>query len=106
MSRLVIASLAAVLVAAPLFAQVKSKPKPAAPPIKPDPLTLLPGQPMSSYALTQRPAPLPNLRGWTIETKRCRGPVYSFAFSPDEKLFATGGHDCTIRLWETSTGKL
>ena len=88
----------------PLLGQPKAKPKP--PPIKPEPLALVPGQPMSARALTQRPAPLPGLRGWTLETKRHRGPMYAFAISPDEKLLATGGHDATIRIWDMASGKL
>lgn len=31
--------------------------------------------------------------------------VRSVAFSPDGKLIASGGGDCTVRIWETSTGK-
>lgn len=28
-------------------------------------------------------------------------PVRSFAFSPDESLWASGGDDCSVRLWES-----
>jgi eukaryotic-like serine/threonine-protein kinase len=33
------------------------------------------------------------------------GGVYSVAFSPDDKLLASAGHDGVIRLWEPTTGK-
>ena len=96
------------LLAPPLaWGQTKSsklKPKPTV--VKPDPLTLIPGMPMSGRALTQRPAVLPGARGWTLETRRHRGPMYCFAFSPDEKFVATGGFDATIRIWEVASGKL
>src|SRR5262245_26185944 len=82
-------------------AQTK-KPDPKSKPntIRPEPLALQPGQPLSGRALTQKPALLPGARSWTLETRRHRGPVYAVAFSPDEKMFATGGHDGAIRIWE------
>jgi len=30
-----------------------------------------------------------------------RGDIYTIAFSPDGKIFATGGKDAVIRLWNT-----
>ena len=92
---------ACLFVTLPVEAQTK-KPDPKAKPntIKPEPLALQPGQPISGRALTQRPAVLPGARGWTLETRRHRGPVYAAAFSPDEKQFATAGHDGMIRVWE------
>lgn len=35
-----------------------------------------------------------------------RGPVYFIAFSRDDRRIATAGADCTVRLWESATGKL
>ena len=32
-------------------------------------------------------------------------PVTEYAFSPDSKLFVSGGEDSTISLWEVQTGK-
>jgi WD40 repeat protein len=34
------------------------------------------------------------------------GNVWSLRFSPDGRMIASGGMDNTIKLWETSTGKL
>ncbi|TVS20393.1 MAG: serine/threonine protein kinase, partial [Planctomycetaceae bacterium] len=33
-------------------------------------------------------------------------PIETVAFSPDERLFVTGGWDGVIRIWETETGEL
>ena len=31
--------------------------------------------------------------------------IYSLAFSPDSKILASGSKDCTVKLWEVSTGR-
>jgi WD40 repeat protein len=74
--------------------------------IQPEPIELSPGAPISSWALTARPAPLRGVRSWTLETKLHRGPIFALAHSPDGSLLATGGLDASIRLWDTATGQL
>jgi WD40 repeat protein/serine/threonine protein kinase/tetratricopeptide (TPR) repeat protein len=53
-----------------------------------------------------------DVRIWESATGRPSGQAIPFmnhiaamAFSPDEKILATGGYDCTVRFWDTSTGK-
>ncbi len=41
--------------------------------------------------------------GRTLSTRT--GGVYSAAFSPDGKWFASGGKDNAVKLWETGTGR-
>jgi WD40 repeat protein len=43
---------------------------------------------------------------WTIESRRHRGAVLSMAASPDGRWLATGGIDCTIRIWDAAKGQL
>ncbi len=72
----------------------------------PPPLYPLPGMPMGPLALVREPAELPDANSWTIETVNSRGSVNTVAYRPDGTLLATGGEDGTIRLWDTSSGKL
>jgi WD40 repeat protein len=82
----------------------KTKIKPGAPLVtEPNDLPKA-GSALSGWALVQRPAPLKNVRSWTIETKRHRWLMNSIAVSPDGKRLATSGQDGIVRIWETETG--
>src|SRR5262245_14683294 len=74
--------------------------------IKPDPLAVTPGQPLSRRALVQRPFPLKDVVSWTLETRRHRGLLLSQAIDRDGKRLATGGSDGVVRLWDASSGEL
>jgi WD40 repeat protein len=74
--------------------------------IKPEPLNLKPGSPLSARALVTKPELVRGALGWTLETRRHRGAIYHAAISPDGKTFASGGLDGTVRLWDVATGKL
>jgi WD40 repeat protein len=66
----------------------------------------LEGEPLSQAALVHRPAPLPGVRSWTIETTSHRGPVYHVAFRPQGRMLASAGDDGVIRLWDLAPGKV
>ncbi|HEY5312834.1 MAG TPA: hypothetical protein VIK18_09955, partial [Pirellulales bacterium] len=74
--------------------------------IKPEPLGLEPGKPLSARALVPQPPRLPGAISWTIDTRQHRGSLISMAVSPDGKQVATGGLDGVIRIWEAISGKL
>jgi WD40 repeat protein len=84
----------------------KDKPKPASTVIKPEPLTLKPGDAMSAHALVTKPPVVKGVVSWTLETRRHRGTFSAVALSPDGKLIATGGIDGTIRIWDAADGHL
>jgi WD40 repeat protein len=78
-------------------------------------LTLSPGgketlrllnAPLSHQALVHRPAPLPGVDKWTIETTQPRGPVCAVAYHPKGRWLATAGFDGVLRLWDPASGKL
>ena len=75
-------------------------PKPAEPP-KPAEGSL-PGR----MALVTKPASIPGVRWWTIETPAHRGEVRALAFNPKGDVLATAGRDGVIRLWHIAGGKL
>lgn len=74
--------------------------------IPPQRLELMPGDPLSTRALVTKPLPITGVVSWSLETRRHRGSFFCQAISPDGKLFATGGLDGTVRVWEVATGKL
>ena len=63
--------------------------------------------PLSRSALVQRPAKLPGVKSWSVETEAHRGAVWGVAFSPtDEHLLASACDDGLVRLWNAQTGQL
>ena len=62
--------------------------------------------PLAAGALVARPAKLPGVRSWSIETKAHRGTVTSTAYSPDGKWLATACDDGALRLWQADTLQL
>jgi WD40 repeat protein len=74
--------------------------------VTPEPLAVVPGQPLSTRALVTHPTPLGDAISWTVESRKHRGSVNSMALSPDGKELATGGIDGTVRVWDLASGEL
>jgi serine/threonine protein kinase/Tol biopolymer transport system component len=62
--------------------------------------------PLSFAALVPRPAPLPDIQSWSLETRHHRGAAWAGAFSPDGSLLATGGEDAAIRIYDYDSAEL
>lgn len=57
--------------------------------------------------LIPRPAKLPGIERWQIDTVAPRGTVYSVSYSPDGKLLACGSHDDNhVRIFDVQSGDL
>jgi WD40 repeat protein len=80
---------------------------PGAVTIPPEPLPETPaGAPLSTLALVGRPAPLPGVRSWTIETTHHRAAVEDVAYSPDGRWLATACNGGAVRIWEVKTKRV
>jgi WD40 repeat protein len=80
---------------------------PASVTITPEPLPETPaGAPLNTLALVGRPASLPGVRSWTIETTHHRAAVENVAYSPDGRWLATACLGGAVRIWEAKTQRL
>jgi hypothetical protein len=75
------------------------------------------GRPLSPLALVTRPAPLPGVRSWTVETVHQRGGNPSatavagvwpapLALNADRSRLAVAGDDGTLRIFDVNSGRL
>ena len=70
------------------------------------PIELSKGAPLSAAALVQRPAHLPRVRSWSIETRYPRSPVWAVGFRPDGKQLASGEEAGAVRIWDFPSMRL
>ncbi len=63
-------------------------------------------EPLNPLAMVQRPAALPGVRSWTIETRGGRAAITTMALSPKGDMLATGSEVGCVRLWYLPTGDL
>jgi WD40 repeat protein/tRNA A-37 threonylcarbamoyl transferase component Bud32 len=70
------------------------------------PIAGSPREPISEFALIQRPASVEGVQSWTIETVGHRGFYWDAAFSPDSRFLAAVSRDRSIRIWNAKTWKL
>jgi WD40 repeat protein/serine/threonine protein kinase len=64
------------------------------------------GAPLNDLAVVIKPAPLPGVRSWTIETTHHRAAVEDVAFSPDGRWLASACRGGAVRIWEAKTQRL
>ena len=63
-------------------------------------------EPLSAQSLIKRPAHLPDVQSWTIETSAHRGPIQTLSSDFKGHRMASCGIDGTIRVWDRSRGEL
>jgi serine/threonine protein kinase/WD40 repeat protein len=70
--------------------------------IEPEPFTFTQGAPVSPDALVARPAALPGLASWTLDTLPGREAPWQIEYSPDGKWFATVAQSAApaVTLWD------
>lgn len=99
-------SLIGCALAAPQLVHGDDPPKIQTVSISPQSLTVVPGKPFSVRALVRKPAVIPGVGTWSLESKRSRGYIVGIAHSPDNSQFCTGGIDGTVRVHDARTGEL
>lgn len=62
--------------------------------------------PLNPFTLVQRPAALPGLHSWTMETHGGRAAIASMAFSPDGQYLAAGDEVGCVRIYRRATWEL
>jgi WD40 repeat protein len=73
-------------------------------PAKPNPQARKPSEPLSAMALVTRPAGLPGVRSWTIDTAAHHSGILAVAYHPGGQWLASGGCDGAVRLWPQGSG--
>jgi WD40 repeat protein/serine/threonine protein kinase len=86
-------------------------PQVAVPKIAAEPQKVAEGKPLSPLALVSRPAKIPGIKSWTIETRGHRYGSFRvsasvLSYSPDGRFLAATTEDDAIRLWDAANGQL